>query len=98
MISVTQSPCPGHILVQTMYSEVFVMDYNPKDFPMEEAMRMAQSDAGQQLLAFLQQTQGQQLQNAMDQAAAGDYEQVRRTMQTMLASPEAQAILKKLGG
>ena len=74
------------------------MDYNPKDFPMEEAMRMAQSDAGQQLLAFLQQTQGQQLQNAMDQAAAGVYEQVRRTMQTMLASPEAQAILKKLGG
>lgn len=69
-----------------------------QSFSMQEAMKLAQSDAGKQLYALLQQTQGEQLQNAMDQAAAGDYDQVKKTMSTLLSSPEAKALLKQLGG
>ena len=69
-----------------------------QSFSMQEAMRLAQSDAGKQLLSLLQNTQADQLQAAMDQAAAGDYEQVKKTMSSLLASPEAQALVKKLGG
>lgn len=69
-----------------------------KDFPMEEAQRLAQSDAGQQLLALLQRSDPSRLQQAMDQAASGDYEQMKSTMATLLASPEAKKLLEKLGG
>lgn len=71
-------------------------DFN--DFSMGEAMRLAQSDAGQQLFALLQATQGEQLQAAMDQAAAGDYAGVKKTMQFLLADQQAQALLKQLRG
>lgn len=67
-----------------------------KDASIQEAMKLAQSDAGQQLLKLLQQSQGEQLQKAMDQAAAGDYSQVKETMQALLSSPEAKALLEKL--
>ena len=68
------------------------------DFSMQEAMRLAQSDAGQQLFALLQATQGEQLQTAMDQAAAGDYSNVKKTLQALLADRQAQELLKQLRG
>jgi len=68
------------------------------DFSMQEAMQLAQSNAGKQLFAFLQNTQGDKLQNAMDQAAAGDLSQVKKTMEELMASPQAQALLQKLRG
>ena len=74
------------------------MQKNSDDFSMQEAMRLAQSDAGQQLLKLLQQQNGTQLQQAMDQAAQGDYDQVKKTMASLLASPEVKALLNKMGG
>lgn len=67
-------------------------------FTMREAMKMAQSDPGRQLLALLKQTRGQELETAMAQASAGDYEQVKKTMSGLLSSPEVQALLKQMGG
>ena len=67
-------------------------------FSMEEAMRLAKSDTGKQLYALLHQTNPQQLQSAMDDAAAGNYEQVKNTMTSMLASEEVRALLQKMGG
>ncbi len=69
---------------------------NFQDFSIQQAMKLAQSDAGKQLFALLQQTQGQKLQNAMDQAAAGDYTNAKETIQSMMASREAQELMKKL--
>lgn len=63
-----------------------------------EAMRMAQSPAGQQLLALLQKQQGGQLQDALEQASTGDYAQARDTINAFLATPEAKALLEQLGG
>lgn len=67
-------------------------------FSMQDAMKLAQSDAGKQLYALLQQQNAQQLQDAMDDAAAGNYEQVKNTMTSLLASPEVRELLKKMGG
>ena len=66
------------------------------DFSMQKAMRLAQSDAGKQLFALLQATQGEQLQTAMDQAKAGDYSNVKKTLQALLSDQQAQELLKQI--
>jgi len=71
------------------------MDQKP-NFSAEDVKRIAQSKAGQDLYALLQQTQSQQLKDAMAQAAAGDMEQVKRTVTAMMDSPEAKALLDQL--
>jgi len=65
---------------------------------MSELLRIAQSPAGQQLLSLLQQTGGQQLQQAMNQAATGNYDQAKQTLSALLSSPDAQRLMKQLGG
>lgn len=74
------------------------MQKKSEDFSMQEVMRLAESPAGQQLLAMLQQADGNQVQRVADMAAAGNYAQAARALQSMLSSPEAQALLKQLGG
>lgn len=69
-----------------------------QNFSMEQAMKLAQSDAGKQLYALLRQTQGSQLQSAMDQAAAGDYTSAKQTIEALMSSPEARELMKKLQG
>ena len=64
---------------------------------MKEAMAFAKSDAGKQLYELLQRTKGQQLQSAMDHASTGNYEEVKRTLASMLADPEAKKLLSKMG-
>ncbi len=64
---------------------------------MEMAKKLAQSDAGKELYQLLQKTQGQQLTSAMEQAAAGNYDQVKKTMASLMADPQARALLEKLG-
>ena len=74
------------------------MQKNSENFSMQEALRLAKSDAGQQLLAHLHRTDGDRLQQAMDQAAAGNYEQVMLTLSSLLASDEVKALIKQLEG
>lgn len=74
------------------------MQKNSEDFSMQEAMRLAKSPAGQQLLAMLQRSDTGELQKAMDQAAAGDYSQAKETMSSLLSSPEIKKLLEQLGG
>lgn len=73
------------------------MQKNSEDFSMQEALRLAQSPAGQQLLAALRQSDSGQLQNAMDQAAAGDLQKASQTIRSLLATPELQKLLQELG-
>ncbi len=63
---------------------------------MLEAMRLANSDAGKQLLSQLQQSHGAELQSAMAQAAAGNYDQVRQAMSAAMQNPEIRAMLEQL--
>ncbi len=74
------------------------MQKNSENFSMQEALRMVESPAGQQLLALLQQQNGAQVQHIAKQAAAGNYENAMQSLKPMLESPQVQALLRQLGG
>ena len=73
------------------------MQKNSQDFSMQEALRLAKSPAGQQLLAMLQQADGEKIRQVMDQAAAGDMTRAKETVSALLDTPEAKALLQQLG-
>ena len=74
------------------------MQKNSDNFSMQEAMRLANSDAGQKLLALLKQSDSNQLQQAMAQASAGNYENAQQVLRSLLENSEIQTLLKELGG
>ena len=73
------------------------MQKNSDNFSMQEAMRLAKSDAGQQLLAMLQAQNSDSLKQAMSQASKGEYDKLKQTLAPLLASAEAQKLLAQLG-
>lgn len=74
------------------------MQNKPGNISMDEAMRLAKSPAGQQLLDLLNHQPKDTLSKAADLAAAGDFESAKQTLQALLSSPEAQALMQQLGG
>lgn len=71
---------------------------SPGDFDMRRAMELAGSPAGRQLLAILQAQAGPELQQAMDQAAAGDYGSAKASLAALMELPEVRRLLKQLEG
>ena len=67
-------------------------------FSMADAMRLAASPAGQQLLAILHQKDDKKVKSAMNLAASGDYRQAKEILTERLAEPDARKILEQLGG
>ncbi len=74
------------------------MEKKFQDFSAEEVMRLAKSPAGQQLIALLKQKDNTGLEQAVTQAKSGNYMQAGQTLSALLSSPEAQRLLKELGG
>ena len=74
------------------------MQKNSQNFSMQEALRLAESDAGQQLLALLQRSDSEKLRQAANQAASGNYDQVKQTLSFLLQNDEVQKLLKQLEG
>ena len=72
------------------------MGKNNPQFSMDDAKRLAASPSGQQLLALLQAQNSQQLQQVMEQVSKGDYKNAGQVLSSMLSSPEAKALLRKL--
>lgn len=70
------------------------MNPTPKD--LEKYAALARSQPGQELLALLQSSGGQKLSDAMAQAGKGNYQAAREVLSPLLASPEIQALLRKL--
>lgn len=70
----------------------------PNQPSMQEMLRLAASPAGKQLIALMQQKGGEDLQKAMKLAATGDYMQIKKAMESVLSDPQAQKLLKELGG
>ena len=64
------------------------MDQN-SDFSMAEAMRLAQTPAGRQLIAMIQQQNSSAFRQAMTSAATGNYQQA----QELLVQKSADALL-----
>lgn len=69
---------------------------NFPNFSMEDVTRLAQSDTAKQLLARLQQQNGDVLQQAMRQASAGNYDAVKQSLSQLLTDPETAQLLGKL--
>ena len=61
-----------------------------------EIMRLAQTPAGRQLLTMLQESGGQELQNAITKASGGDYRDAQKAVASFLSDPEARALLEQL--
>ena len=74
------------------------MEKKSQEFSMEDVMRIAKSPAGQQLMALLQQKDSAALAQATAQAKSGNYSQAGQTLNSLLTSPEAQKLMKELGG
>lgn len=70
-------------------------NFDPKS--MQEAMRLANTPAGRQLIAHLQQSNGDAMQQAMNRAAAGDFEAVKKLLGQMLSTEEAKKLMENLG-
>lgn len=62
-----------------------------------ELMRLAHSPAGKQLIAYLKQNNGAALQQAVDLAAAGNYQEAKKLGKELLSSPRARELLDQLG-
>jgi len=65
---------------------------------MQQAMRLARSAQGQQLLNLLQEKNADALRQAANCASQGDYAQAQKVLSKLLADPEAQKLLSALGG
>ena len=66
---------------------------------LSELIRLAQTPTGRQLSALLQQQGGTRLQPALASAASGaypDYTNAQAILSELLASPDAQVLLKEL--
>ena len=74
------------------------MEKNSQNFSMEEAMKLANSPAAQQLMALLQNANGAQLQKAADLASAGDIKSAGQIINGLLAeNDQAKKLADKLG-
>lgn len=74
------------------------MNKNFHNFSAEDAKRLAQSPAGQQLIALLKQRDSGQIDTAMQKAADGDYAQASQILSRLLSDPQAMQLLSQLGG
>lgn len=74
------------------------MQKKNQDFSMEDVMRLAKSPAGQQLMQMLQKDDSAAVEQAISAAKAGNYAQASQSLSAMLSSPEAQKLIKELGG
>lgn len=74
------------------------MQKKNQDFSMEDVMRLAKSPAGQQLMQMLQKGDSAAVEQAVNAAKAGNYAQASQSLSAMLSSPEAQKLIKELGG
>ena len=67
------------------------------DHAIQEAMRIAKSAAGQQLIRMLQSQNQDALNQAIRSASAGNYDQARTILSQILSDPEAQKLVEQLG-
>ena len=72
------------------------MDKNA-DFSIQDAMKLAQTPAGQQLINMLRQQDSPELRTAIDRAASGDYASAKNALSALLDNPEIKNLLGQLG-
>ena len=73
------------------------MDKNPQAFDVQEAIRLANTPAGKQLIQMLQQSDPEALNQASQHARSGNYSQALSAVKKILSTPEGQELIKKFG-
>jgi len=63
----------------------------------QEALRIANSPTGQQLIRHLQQNSSEDLKQAITYSANGDYTKAKQLVAQLAKSPELQTYMKQLG-
>ena len=74
------------------------MQKNSEKFSVQEAMRLAGTPAGQELLDLLRRSDSAGLQQAAQLASEGNYAQAQQLLSGFLRDPEVQRLLSKMGG
>ena len=74
------------------------MQKNSENFSIQDAMRLAGTPAGQELLSLLRRGDTTQFQQAAQLASAGNYTQAQQLLSGFLQDPEVQKLLSQLGG
>ena len=74
------------------------MEKKSWDFSMKEAQKLAQTPAARQLMDALRAQEPQALDQAMAQAAAGDYAQMQESIRQFMSNPQIRAMIRQLGG
>ena len=72
------------------------MQKNFAQFSMEDALRLANSDTGKQLLGLLRTNHAEAASTASERAGKGDYEEAQRALRELMADPQAKALLRLL--
>lgn len=70
------------------------MQPTPKE--LAQMAKLMQTPAAQALLALLRQEGGAQFQEALRQASAGDYTQAQASLSEVLASSQAQELIRQI--
>ena len=73
------------------------MQKNSDNFSIQEALKLASTPSGQELIAALRQNDMGQIQKAAELANAGDYTQAQRMLSNLLQDPNIQSLLSKHG-
>ena len=63
-----------------------------------ELLKIANSPAGQELMALVQKNKDAHFDEAMREAEAGDFAQAQAVITQMLSSKEGQELIKKIRG
>lgn len=72
------------------------MEKNNGNFSMDDVKRLAQSDAGKQLMALLQNSHSATGDVIRSSAQSGDMEQAKKALRAFLSDPQAQSLLRQL--
>jgi len=68
------------------------------DQAMQEARKLAATPQGRQLLQLIQKKDASQVQALIQQAAAGNMDQAKQILSSLLEDPETKSLLESLGG
>jgi len=74
------------------------MGKNSQDFSMQEVLRLANTPAGQQLLAILRQAAPAVLRQLQEKLSSGDPAQAAQSLQLLLSTGQLQALQEQMRG
>ncbi len=72
------------------------MHQNPNSFSMDDALRLAATPAGKELLNLLKSNTSQDMTSARKAVESGDYEMAKKSLSSLLQSPEIQKLLRQM--